>query len=82
MTGQSEMRQIFEAMHKGRNINRHYLRGTYVYPAMAALWNQHVKSWNAAIEAAAWECKEIAIKEQQTVAQRCVNAVLKLVRKA
>jgi hypothetical protein len=37
----------FEKQHKGRDLSRHRLRGTYQKPAIAALWNQHLKtiSW-------------------------------------
>lgn len=40
----SEARRIFEQMHRTRNLTTHHLRGTYIYPAIAALWNQHLKT--------------------------------------
>jgi len=39
-----EIREIFETMHKNRNLKKHLLRGTYVSAPIAALWNQHVKT--------------------------------------
>lgn len=39
-----ELRAEFERQHKGRNLLRHRLRGTYSSPPIAALWNQHVKT--------------------------------------
>jgi hypothetical protein len=44
------VRDTFEAMHKGRDLTRHHLRGTYVKPQIAALWNQHCRTWQAAIQ--------------------------------
>ena len=41
---EEDFRKDFEAMHAGRDLTRHHLRGTYSYPPMAALWNQHVKT--------------------------------------
>ncbi len=38
------LRAEFERMHHGRDLSRHYLRGTYYSPHIAALWNQHVKT--------------------------------------
>lgn len=38
------LRAEFERMHRGRRLTRHHLRGTYSSPAIAALWNQHVKT--------------------------------------
>lgn len=38
------LREEFEQQHKGRNLSRHHLRGTYTSPPIAALWNQHVKT--------------------------------------
>ncbi|WP_438979527.1 hypothetical protein [Polynucleobacter sp.] len=37
----------FKKQHEGRDLSRHRLRGTYQKPAIAALWNQHLKtiSW-------------------------------------
>lgn len=43
-------RADFEAMHAGRNLNRHGLRGTYFSGTIAALWNQHVKTIRFLIE--------------------------------
>ena len=34
----------FEKQHDGRDLSRHRLRGTYQKPAIAALWNQHLKT--------------------------------------
>lgn len=39
------MRETFEQMHQGRDLTRHHLRGTYSKPQIAALWNQHVRTW-------------------------------------
>lgn len=38
-------REAFEKMHQSRDLTRHHLRGTYSKPQIAALWNQHVKTW-------------------------------------
>lgn len=38
------LRDEFERMHRSRNLLRHHLRGTYSSGAIAALWNQHVKT--------------------------------------
>lgn len=35
------LRAEFERQHRGRNLNQHRLRGTYVSAQIAALWNQH-----------------------------------------
>jgi hypothetical protein len=37
-------RIAFEEMQSGRNLTQHHMRGTYVNPPMAALWNQHLKT--------------------------------------
>lgn len=37
-----ELRLEFERQHKGRNLKRHNLRGTYISATIAALWNQHI----------------------------------------
>jgi hypothetical protein len=52
MTTENEkvVRDTFEAMHKGRDLTRHHLRGTYVKPQIAALWNQHCRTWQAALQ--------------------------------
>ena len=34
----------FEKQHDGRDLSRHRLRGTYQKPAIAALWNHHLKT--------------------------------------
>jgi hypothetical protein len=41
------LRAEFESQHKGRNLSKHGLRGTYVSAPIAALWNQHLRtaSW-------------------------------------
>ena len=46
-TMEDEARFEFERQHEGRDLSRHRLRGTYTKPAIAALWNQHLKtiSW-------------------------------------
>lgn len=46
-TTEDEARFEFEKQHHGRDLSRHRLRGTYTKPAIAALWNQHLKtiSW-------------------------------------
>ena len=46
-TTEDEARFEFEQQHQGRDLSRHRLRGTYQKPAIAALWNQHLKtiSW-------------------------------------
>ena len=46
-TTEDESRFEFEKQHHGRDLSRHRLRGTYQKPAIAALWNQHLKtiSW-------------------------------------
>ena len=38
------LRAEFERMHRGRDLSRHRLRGTYCSPHIAALWNQHIKT--------------------------------------
>lgn len=38
------LRIAFESMHKNRNLSRNGRRGTYDSPAIAALWNQHVRT--------------------------------------
>lgn len=43
-TTEDEARIGFEKQHQGRDLSRHHLRGTYTKPAIAALWNQHLKS--------------------------------------
>jgi hypothetical protein len=40
----AQARKAFEEMHKGRNLHRHSLRGTYTSQAISALWNQHLKT--------------------------------------
>ena len=40
----ADARRAFEEMHKGRNLKQHPLRGTYVMPAIAAIWNQHIRT--------------------------------------
>lgn len=39
------LRAEFERMHAGRDLSRHRLRGTYLRPPIAALWNQHVRTY-------------------------------------
>ena len=39
------LRVEFEKQHAGRNLLRHRLRGTYSAAPIAALWNQHVKTY-------------------------------------
>jgi len=41
---EAHLRAEFERMHAHRNLARHHLRGTYQSAAIAALWNQHVKT--------------------------------------
>ena len=41
-TSLEEIRAAFEEQHKGRRLDKHYVRGTYSNPAIAALWNQHL----------------------------------------
>lgn len=41
---EDEARIEFEKQHEGRDLSRHRLRGTYTKPAIAALWNQHLKT--------------------------------------
>jgi hypothetical protein len=38
------LRAEFERQHKGRNLSKHSLRGTYVSAPIAALWNQHLRT--------------------------------------
>lgn len=42
MPTEPELRTEFERQHHGRPLKRHCLRGTYLAPQIAALWNQHV----------------------------------------
>lgn len=44
MPTEDEMRAEFERQHHGRPLKRHHLRGTYLAPQIAALWNQHVRT--------------------------------------
>lgn len=44
MPTEEELRAEFERQHEGRDLRRHNLRGTYVSPPIAALWNQHVRT--------------------------------------
>jgi GTP:adenosylcobinamide-phosphate guanylyltransferase len=43
-----DLRELFESMHAGRDLTRHHLRGTYCKPQIAALWNQHIRTWKLA----------------------------------
>lgn len=54
---EGQLRAEFERQHKGRNLLRHRLRGTYSSPPIAALWNQHLKTakWCAVLAVAATE---------------------------
>jgi hypothetical protein len=38
------LRAEFERQHKGRNLQRHRMRGTYISANIAALWNQHKRT--------------------------------------
>lgn len=40
----NKARELFEAMHHGRNLTKHHLRQTYTNQNIAALWNQHLKT--------------------------------------
>lgn len=44
MPTEAAQRAEFERQHHGRNLRQHYLRGTYLSPQIAALWNQHVRT--------------------------------------
>lgn len=44
MISDDELRRVFEKMHAGRDLTQHRLRGTYIKPKIAALWNQHVRT--------------------------------------
>lgn len=47
---EDELRKEFELQHKGRNLLRHRLRGTYFAANIAALWNQHKRTVEWMIE--------------------------------
>lgn len=40
----SVAREEFERQHEHRNLLKHRLRGTYSNAAIAALWNQHIRT--------------------------------------
>lgn len=44
MMTEDQLRVEFERQHAGRNLKRHNMRGTYVSPPIAALWNQHKRT--------------------------------------
>lgn len=44
MPTETELRTEFERQHQYRNLTSHHLRGTYLAPQIAALWNQHVRT--------------------------------------
>ncbi len=39
------LRDEFERQHQGRNLTKHRLRGTYLSANIAALWNQHKRTY-------------------------------------
>ncbi len=41
---EEEGREEFERQHNGRDLSKHSVRGTYLSPAITALWTQHKRT--------------------------------------
>lgn len=41
---EAELRAEFERQHKGRDLQQHRMRGTYIHAQIAAIWNQHKRT--------------------------------------
>jgi len=61
MISDNELRAEFERQHKGRNLLRHRMRGTYSSATIAALWNQHKHTAEWCLERGAAEATSASV---------------------